>query len=340
MSAAPVAASERFDAVDVLRGFALLGILGANITLFDVDSIDLVASSFDDLEVGAAGAPFMAFLLVGVLNKMMAVFSMLFGAGVLLVTERIEDRGGSAMGIHYRRNVLLLGIGLLHGWLWFGDILVVYALCALILYPIRRLGPSVLVGAAAAVWVVVFFVEQGAEEEYLGRALAMMLLGMALYRTSVILGGCSPAFYRRWMLAGIGIGWTVAAAAALLFDDDDTMSMVNNAGVPFAAVGYVSLVMWVCTTGRLPRVRARLAAAGRMALTNYLMQTVLGMAVIEALNEVRGERVDAFWMMVAMFAIWSVQLAWSVPWTRRFRFGPAEWAWRCATYGRIQPFRA
>jgi len=38
-------------------------------------------------------------------------------------------------------------------------------------------------------------------------------------------------------------------------------------------------------------------------------------------------------------AVWAVQLAWSAPWLQRFRFGPVEWAWRSATYGRRQPFR-
>ena len=185
----PVAQGSRIAAIDVLRGFALLGILGANITLFDVDGIGAVEQSFDDLVVGAAGAPFMAFLLVFVLNKMMAVFSMLFGAGVLLVTERIEARGGSALRVHYVRNLLLLLIGLAHSALWFGDILLVYGTCAMVLYPLRRLPARALLGGGAAVWLLAFVVESGAEEEYVVRALAMMLVGMGLYRSRIIDAG-------------------------------------------------------------------------------------------------------------------------------------------------------
>ena len=62
--AAPVGRSERIVAIDVLRGFALLGILVANITLFDVDGFDAVEQSFDDLVIGPAGAPFKVLLLV------------------------------------------------------------------------------------------------------------------------------------------------------------------------------------------------------------------------------------------------------------------------------------
>ena len=50
-------------------------------------------------------------------------------------------------------------------------------------------------------------------------------------------------------------------------------------------------------------------------------------------------RVTAVWMMGVMLAIWVMQLGWSVPWMRAFRFGPAEWLWRSATYRRAQPFR-
>ena len=70
-TAAPVGRGERIVAIDVLRGFALLGILVANITLFDIADIAAAGRSYDDLVIGAAGAPFMVLLLVFVLNKMM-----------------------------------------------------------------------------------------------------------------------------------------------------------------------------------------------------------------------------------------------------------------------------
>ncbi len=334
----PVGRGDRIVAIDVLRGFALLGILGANIAVFDVDGLDGVSSAFDGLVVGAAGAPFLAFMLVLVLNKMMAVFSMLFGAGVLLVVGNLEQKGRSALGIHYVRNLLLMVIGLAHSWLWFGDILLVYGFCALLLYPLRRLGVPALLGSAAAVWALAFIVSPGSEDEYVVRALAMMLAGMVLFRTGVITGSRSTDWYRRWAAWSLGMGLPVCSLAWLA-DDSGLAEDVNNLGVPLVAFGYVCLVMWVCGADRIPRVRARLAAAGQMALTNYLMQTVLGMLLVGVLNEVRGERVTAFWMMVAMLSIWAAQLAWSAPWLRTFRFGPVEWVWRSATYRRVQPFR-
>ena len=142
------------------------------------------------------------------------------------------------------------------------------------------------------------------------------------------------------MLRSFAVGLPVCTVAWLFADRDEGLAAdVNNIGVPFMAVGYVCLVMWVCLTGRMPRLQGRLEAAGQMALTNYLMQTVLGTVMLGWLNEVRGERVTVVWMMGVMLAIWVMQLGWSVPWMRAFRFGPAEWLWRSATYRRAQPFR-
>ena len=337
--AKPVERAERIVAIDVLRGFALLGILVANITLFDLDGFDAVEQSFEDLVIGSAGAPFMVVLLIFVLNKMMALFSMLFGAGVLLVTERIEARGKSAFSVHYVRNVLLAGIGLAHSALWFGDVLLIYGLSALFLYPLRRLAARTLLVAGTVVWLIAACVGDPVAE-YVVRAPAMMLVGMGLYRLGVINAGRDAAWYRMATRRSFALGLPLCSVAWVFVEDQADLALfVNNLGVPFMALGYVCLVMWVCEEGRLLRVQARLAAAGQMALTNYLMQTVLGMLSIHALNHLRGERVTAFWMMVATFTIWTVQLAWSAPWLRVFRFGPAEWAWRSATYRRMQRFR-
>ena len=169
----------------------------------------------------------------------------------------------------------------------------------------------------------------------------MMLLGMGLYRLGIINAEREAGWYKKVMLRSFTVGMPVCVVAAVLMlgDDGDTGFFINNFGVPFMALGYVCLVMMICTSSKLPRVQSRLAAAGQMALTNYLMQTVLGIIIIETMNEIKGERVSAFWMMIAMFIIWTIQLSWSSPWMKKFRFGPVEWLWRTATYLKVQPFR-
>ncbi len=141
----PVAANERVAAVDVLRGFALLGILAMNIVGF---AWPMQAYGNPTLGGGFGGLD----RVIWVFNhlffemKMMTLFSMLFGAGLVLMGERSDQRGASLRGVYYRRCLWLLVIGLIHSYLiWSGDILVMYAECGLIIYLFRRWRPRTLI---------------------------------------------------------------------------------------------------------------------------------------------------------------------------------------------------
>ena len=90
-------------------------------------------------------------------TKFISIFSLLFGAGIAMMSDRAARRGVSGTGLHYRRQFLLLLIGLLHAYLiWHGDILVSYALCGFILYPLRNLSARwlLLIGSGAVLFVV------------------------------------------------------------------------------------------------------------------------------------------------------------------------------------------
>lgn len=91
-----------------------------------------------------------------------------------------------------------------------------------------------------------------------------------------------------------------------------------------------------------PAWRARLgllAPVGRMALTNYLAQTVVAIALFYGVGLGIGPRFGMVGVCVATLAIFPLQLAASAWWLRRYRFGPLEWLWRSLTYGRMQPMR-
>ena len=82
--------------------------------------------------------------------KFMAIFSMLFGAGIVLMTQRLEARGVSSAAIHYRRMGVLILFGIAHSYLlWSGDILVAYGLCGSFAYLCRRLSPARLLALAS-----------------------------------------------------------------------------------------------------------------------------------------------------------------------------------------------
>ncbi len=158
--AAPVAAAKRINSLDALRGFAVLGILVMNIHSFGLP----MAAYFNPTVAGGfEGANYWIWVVEHLLAdlKFMSIFSMLFGAGIVLFTSRIEARGGSAGGLHYRRMAWLLLIGLLHGYLlWLGDILVLYALCGLVIYWARRLPATLLtlLGTASLLVTALFVI--------------------------------------------------------------------------------------------------------------------------------------------------------------------------------------
>ena len=158
----PVERQERVASVDVLRGFALLGILLMNITSFGLPSWAYAIPLSTPLPVfngPHAKVNTITWFLRWVLaeGKMRALFSMLFGAGAVLLTSRAEQRGAGdrTADIFTRRNMWLVLFGMLHGYLiWYGDILYWYGLTGLLfLYPCRKLKAKTLVWAACAVLV-------------------------------------------------------------------------------------------------------------------------------------------------------------------------------------------
>ena len=155
---APVAAAARLPSLDVLRGFALLGILMANIQdfasptsiLHDVP-LDVVSQSGPHHALDVAVMTVQWLFIEG---KMRALFGLLFGAGTVLLLERLEKRSGAklAADIFHRRSMWLLSFGILHGSLiWSGDILLFYGSLALLaLYPLRDIGARYLIGIGLA----------------------------------------------------------------------------------------------------------------------------------------------------------------------------------------------
>lgn len=162
-SLGPVQSGERIDSVDVLRGFALLGILLMNIIAFGLPA----AAYFNPAVDGATkGADLWAYVINWLFfeGAMRAIFSMLFGAGVILLTSRAEARGGGirVADVYYRRTLWLIVLGVIDAYLllWWGDILYLYGLAGLVLFAFRNVRPRVLFAlglACVAVFVVKHF---------------------------------------------------------------------------------------------------------------------------------------------------------------------------------------
>ncbi len=370
-AATPISRTERITNLDAVRGVATLGILVMNAVSFGLSrpsyfNLDHAGSdNWLDWVVGVAGEIFID-------QKTMALFSLLFGAGIVVFADRAEAKGKHPVRLSLWRNLLLLMIGLIHQAFWFGDVLTLYAICSPVLLIMRKRSARTLFiagGVCIAVSVLAMVIAQlmidPATElgdywvdenvamsdtvgiafllDFGGRALGAMLIGVGLFRAEILQGQKSAAFYRRMARIGFGIGLPLSVLGVVIHVANDWSGDVALIGavpnilatIPLALGSVALITLW----NRRPETRwhERVRAVGRMALTNYLTQTMIGLLVLDGLFEFGS--LSRSQIFVFIVAVWALQLAWSEPWLRHFRFGPFEWLWRVATYRRIQPIR-
>jgi len=150
----PVAPRERIISIDTLRGIAVLGILIMNIQSFSM----IGAAYMNPLAYGdLTGINKWIWILSHILasEKFMSIFSILFGASVLLFTNNAIEKGRKAGPLHYRRMMWLFIFGMIHAYfIWYGDILVNYALCGMFVFVFRKLEPKTLTIISAAFFIV------------------------------------------------------------------------------------------------------------------------------------------------------------------------------------------
>jgi uncharacterized protein len=422
----PVAPEERFGSLDVLRGVAIVGILVMNIYAFAMP----FSAYTNPLLMGGTephnlGIWFFTHIFVE--QKFITIFAMMFGAGLVLMTDRAEAKGVRPAPVYFRRQFWLVIIGAIHGYLiWFGDILFVYALIGMMAYLFRRRSPKSLTIVACFLLVVAPMVNYGMyvqmadlkqqADELVAAAAAgqalneeqqeivtdweesrallapnaedmqedldthlqgyaeiiayrvpyvakmqvfmipvfgvwriggLMLIGMALMKLRVFTAERSRSFYRRMMVAGYAIGLPLTAFSAgnLHAHGYDGLyamrigMLPNYLGSIFVAFGHVGLVMLIARTGVLQRMMQRLAAVGRMALTNYLLHSVILTTVFYGYGLGLYGDLSRSWQMLLVATAVGLQLAVSPWWLSRFRFGPVEWLWRSLTYRERQPMR-
>ncbi len=430
---APVAPGDRYGSIDTLRGVAVLGILAMNIMAF----AQPMAGYFSPIAPGLVehqgeyrGANAVAWWVQYLVfdMKMITIFSMLFGAGLVLMHGRasVRAREGFA-GVYYRRLGVLIVFGLVHAYLiWFGDVLFVYALCGLVLYPMRRLRPATLIGVGILLVVVGLVItslmgmflqymhtealaaqavlDAGGELSgqqrgwidgwtnmnsgfnptpeqakaqidemratgfdavvanarhtlpmhlfmiplfFFWRVAGVMLMGMGLMKLGVFSAERSTAFYRKLVLVGYGVGIPLLLVGAQQLFKTGFGAVefhlytghFNAIASLFVALGHVGLVMLIWKAGALGAVTRRLAAVGRMALSNYLAQSLICTAVFYGWGLGFYGRLERDELMLVVLGVWALELLWSPWWLGRFRFGPAEWLWRSLTYGKMQAMR-
>lgn len=376
--------ANRIDAIDALRGLALLGVLIVNLdTEFRVTFWEQFSPHY------ATTADSFARMAIGFLVefKAITIFSMLFGVGLAIQAETLARRG-SVPRLLVRRLLVLLAFGLVHLLLiWNGDILTEYAIAGLIALPFILAPPRVTLAASAAALLLFLalpslplslpfpspermaqhilearqtyghgsFAEvlrfRVAEAPWIGvyllfifpRTVALILFGAWAWKSGLIRNTEAHARLLRgagWagLLLGLLLCWLEGAGLPAPLALPPDIARVVDAFAPIVlAIGYCALALRYF--GRAPtRLVAWVAPVGRMAFTNYLVQSIIlgllfygyGLGLLGRVGVVAGVGIS-----VALFMAQAVASRW---WLRRHFFGPLEWLWRTGMYGIWQPW--
>jgi uncharacterized protein len=349
---APVPSAERVVPIDVIRGVALAGVLLVNlVTDFRTPLSANILGQHEPYGWGGTLAlPIFRSLIE---FKAITLFSFLFGVGVAIQAERVSSQ--QRIRFFVRRFTALLAIGLIHIlFIWNGDILTLYALCGLVLIPLLRLPEYVLfvLGLGLIVWpnmapfpaafpttATLKALAAGALHAYgkgtwpeifayrmretrllivpllmlsLPRTLGLMLWGIGTWRKGWMEN--NPRWWRWAAILGATLG---IAGQRLGIGEAETIGLA----LVYAAV----LLLW---NPYVPWI----AAAGRMALTNYLLQSVIFGFVFYSYGLGLYGRIGVVATLLGGVFVYCIQLAMSDWWLKRFRFGPCEWVWRSVSY--------
>ena len=173
-----------------------------------------------------------------------------------------------------------------------------------------------------------------------------MLIGMALFKHGVFSAQRPSRFYAVLIAVAVAVGLPLQAYGISLDVAHGWPVWSFFVGAQFnywpsiaVSLGHVGVVMLACRRAALHCLIRPLAAVGRTALTNYLLQTILCTTIFYGHGLGWFGSVDRVGQLGVVAAVWAVQLIASPLWLRRFRFGPAEWAWRWLTYGVRPPLR-
>ena len=429
---APVSQIDRIQTIDILRGIALLGILMMNIPIFSMPQRFSEAFRSDP---GNINFWVSAVITVFFEGKMRALFSMIFGAGILLFTTKKEAAGKSTALLFYRRMGWLVVFGLIdaHILLWEGDILYSYGVIGMIAFLFRKMKPQYLALGIPIVAIIdfvagtIFYQDirqkrldylkvkteitasrpetpaqkkiiadwREIEKEFvpnkqdvaektkkmksdystvaakirksswdyqtkylllsIADPLALMLLGMAVFKSGFFSNKWSKRQYKLTALIGYGLGLPLVLysfyygfinyptlEASFVHLEKHPIVWVNLI-YPFQRIllvmAHASLVILIIQSGAIQSFFRRLAAVGQMALTNYVMHTMICTLFFFGYGLNYYAEFEYYQIFYLVFTIWILQLIVSPIWLRYFYFGPLEWAWRSLTYWKIQPMR-
>jgi uncharacterized protein len=398
----PVRRQERIEAIDILRGVAILGILIVNMTMRGFSLPEGLPAHA--LWPNVVDRTVETVILFFADQQFITLFAFLFGLGLAEQMVRADERGVRFLPLYVRRLCVLWLIGMGHFlFLWDGDILHAYAQDGFILLLfLRRSVKTLLVWGAillciplllfgfttryaitghvnpyAMNWIeyedlaedqqtieeargvysrgtyaeMIELRAHGLEELLPGSEDASILVGFLLGLYAGRRGifhdvSAHLPFLRRVRRWGLMIGVAGSAVFVIGQSDSSATSVIQNVGrmclvlaAPAMSFFYASTIILLTQDGAWRRRLAPLAAVGRTALSNYLLQSLICTMIFYSYGLALYCQVRPSLCLLLTMMIWLIQIPLSVWWLRRFQFGPIEWLWRSLTYWQRQPMR-
>ncbi|TCN26841.1 DUF418 domain-containing protein [Mesobacillus foraminis] len=315
--------ANRIHTLDYLRGFALLGILLVNI--LPLLSVQITVSL-------TADASYWKFLYLFVEGRFYTIFSFLFGVSFYLFITRANSRRKNSTVLFLRRILVMFLMGLIHFSFQPGEALTVYAVCGLLVLPFYKVKKetNLMVGLTLLIGLSVLAIKPLLP-------IPLILLGLTAGQYQLFEDLASKkkqvAFFTGMMgvLSVIGLVYQYQQASF----ENYTFYHIGIMIGPAVSAFYVGMLILLLNIPVIQRILTPLKAYGRMALTNYLLQTAL-ILIIGAMLDVFGQ-ITYMETLYVCAVIYGIQLAFSSLWLRYFQFGPFEWIWRGLTYLEMPP---
>lgn len=395
----PISSNERIISLDIIRGFALFGILLVNMPLFQtpklVEELYMISPELSGIDQFAR-----IILDVFVETKFFAIFSILFGIGFYIFMQRAEEKSAFYYRLYSRRLIALGVFGFLHlFFFWYGDILLRYALAGFFLiFFYKRKEKTIFIwilsfvcllfglllfsffssteameqqisilqmeGASKVVEAIDIY-NNGSYTEWLSyrftdevipvlinmplsiiTPLFYFLIGLYIAKKGILTDfHTHKQFVKRVWLISLLVSIPLSVGIILFHLNVIDVGMLNDQIVEVLLLAsglslsffYIATILLLLEKEKWKRILHPFHYVGKMALTNYIMQTFIGVGIFTGLG-LFGE-LHVWLGIVISFLVFPLQILFSYLWLQYFRFGPLEWIWRSITYGQLQSIR-
>jgi uncharacterized membrane protein YeiB len=333
--------NKRIDALDYIRGFALLGIILVNI---------LALLHIKIPEPNTIDASYQRFLYLFVEGRFYSIFSFLFGVGFYIFITRAIANGNNGYILFLRRLVVLFAFGLVHFMFQPGEALTVYAVCGLLTLPFYKVNKHI--NLTLSLILLIVFGIAGAK---LALTLPLILLGLAAGQyqvfenlsqktkqiaifTAIMLGLCLMGLYVQYQSVP-----SSPFQNMIIMNEDGTLDQAGKflkmgIGVgPIVSAFYIGLLLLLLQTRAVQLLLSPLKYYGRMALTNYIGQTAFIFLAGNLIQTTASlSYIQTLYICIAIVVF---QMIFSTVWLRLFRMGPLELIWRIFTYWKNVPLK-